>query len=325
MSDKLHSLLRRPEALALLLALLLVAIALLRPSWSRSGALHSFLMVIDVTQSMNTRDQRLRGQTVSRLFAAKEAARQTILDLPCGSRVGLMVFSEYRTFILFAPVEVCANFTELSAALERVDGRMSWAGASEVAKGVSFALRSQQALPERPLLAFFTDGHEAPPLDPRYRTRFKAPPNQLRGMLVGVGGDRPVPIPKFGPDGQALGFWRVDEVMHDDPHNLGRGGSVKNEGTADENGRQKTQTNKISNEHLSSLRESYLRQLGQEAGLGYVRLQETSQTSNDLRALPPSKVARSRVAIDWLPAALALVILLLTLLATLLPSKRPRT
>jgi mxaL protein len=324
MKDLFSRLLRRREAWTLVIALLLVAAALLQPRWERSGALHSFLMVIDITQSMNARDLRLDGLPASRLQAAKAAARQTILDLPCGSRVGLSLFSEHRTFILFAPVEVCANFTELTAALARIDGRMSWAGASEIAKGVGFALRTQQALPERPLVVFFTDGHEAPPLDPRFRTRFETVPGTLRGVFVGVGGERPVPIPKFGPDGEALGFWRVDEVMHDDPHNLGRGGSVKNEGMADESGRQNTITNKLSNEHLSSLREPYLRQLAQEAGLGYVRLQEPKQASIDLRALPPSKVARSRVAIDWLPASLALFVLLLTLLAPLSPNRRPR-
>lgn len=311
--------LRRREALALLIALLLVAIALLRPTWNRSGALHSFLIVIDITQSMNTRDQRLRGQLHSRLAAAKAAARQTILDLTCGSRIGLMVFSEYRTFVLFAPVEVCNNFTELSNALERIDGRMSWAGASEVAKGVSFALRARQALPERPLLVFFTDGHEAPPLDPRYRTRFEAVADQRQGVLVGVGGDRPMPIPKFGPDGQALGFWRVDEVMHDDPHNLGRGGSVAGETTVHEDGGRVA--TKRSNEHLSSLREPYLKALAQEAGFSYIRLLEAQQTSSDLRALPPSKVARSPVAIDWLPASGALLLLVVTLLFSLLPRR----
>jgi mxaL protein len=322
MKHVFSALLRRAEAWSLLLALLFVGAALLQPTWERSGVLHSFLMVIDITQSMNTRDQRMDGLQASRLQAAKAAARQTILDLPCGSRVGLALFSEYRTFIMFAPVEVCANFTELTAALARIDGRMSWAGASEIAKGVSFALRTQRALAERPLLVFFTDGHEAPPLDPRFRTRFEAAPGELHGVLVGVGGDRPVPIPKFGPDGQALGYWRVDEVMHDDPHNLGRGGSVKDEGTVDASGQPAARKTKISNEHLSSLRETYLQQLAKEAGLGYLRLQEPKQSSAALRALPPSKVARSKTNVDWLPAALALLVLLLSLLATLLPNRR---
>ncbi len=312
--------LRKGEAWALLTALLLIAAALLRPSMQRSGALHSLLIVIDITQSMNVRDVRLEGQPASRLVAAKSAVRQTMLDLQCGSRVGLAVFSEYRTLTLFAPVEVCANFTELSAALERIDGRMSWAGASEIAKGVSFALRTQHALAERPLIVFFTDGHESPPLDPRFRTRFDSMPGPERGVFVGMGGDRPAPIPKFGPAGQPLGFWRADEVLHDDPHNLGRGGSVREEGTVDESGAQ-IAAKRTGNEHLSSLREHYLRGLSEETGFGYVRYADALQTSAALRALPPSKVARSAVAIDWLPAAAALLVLVATLLTGLLPRR----
>lgn len=310
MSTWLQALRRRPEAWALCGALLLIAAALLRPSWPASDTLHSYLMVFDITQSMNTRDQLLRDQAVSRLAAAKQAARQTMLDLPCGSRVSLALFTEYRTLALFAPVEVCAHFTELAATLQRIDGRLSWAGASEIAKGVSFALRTQQALPETPLIAFFTDGHEAPPLDPRYRTRFTEAAAQARGILVGVGGERPVAIPKSAPDGRVLGFWRVDEVLHDDPHNLGRGGSVQGETTVDEAGARST-AKTSGNEHLSSLRETYLKQLAQEAGFGYVRMLDAHQVSSALRALKPSGTKAGRVAIDCIPAAAALLLLAL--------------
>jgi mxaL protein len=313
---------RRPEAWALLAALLLTGGALLRPSWPRARALHSYLMVFDISQSMNTRDQLPGDRQISRLQAAKEAARRTLLDLPCGSHASLALFTEYRTFVLFAPVEVCANFAELSAALARIDTRMSWAGASEIAKGVGFALRTQTAIeaamPEAPLLAFFTDGHEAPPLDPRYRTRFGAAPARARGVLIGVGGDRPVPIPKTGPDGQALGFWRADDVLHDDPHNLGRGGSVQGEASVDENGGRANAKTERRSEHLSSLREPYLKQLGREAGLDYVRLIDAPQLSAALRALAPSGTARGRTKIDWMPAAAAWMVLALMLAAPLL-------
>ena len=60
---------------------------------------------------------------------------------------------------------------------------------------------------------FVTDGHEAPPLDPRHRPAFDDKPGDVAGLLVGVGGLLPVPIPKSDPMGRPLGFWRADEVM----------------------------------------------------------------------------------------------------------------
>lgn len=296
---------QRLEAWCLVCVLALVGVALLKPSLATTSNLHSYLMVFDITQSMNTHDQRFGDRLVSRLFAAKESARQAIRDLPCGSRVGLAIFTEYRTFTLFAPVEVCGNFAELSAALDRVDGRMSWAGASEIAKGVSFALRTRRALDELPLLVFFTDGHEAPPLDPRYRTRFDDRRNEFRGVLIGIGGDHPVPMPKFGPDGQPLGFWRAQEVLHDDPHNLSR----------DESGQRKQA--RAGSEHLSSLREDYLEQLAQEAGLQYLRLRSGQETSDVLRSLPSARRSATRVDGAWIPASAALALLIAVLLSPL--------
>ena len=89
---------------------------------------------------------RTRRRPVSRLAYAKHLLRQTLADLPCGSRIGWAVFTEYRVLLLVAPVEVCDNYHELIATLDRIDARMSWAGASEVAKGLYWGLRTLKEL-----------------------------------------------------------------------------------------------------------------------------------------------------------------------------------
>jgi hypothetical protein len=83
-------------------------------------------------------------------------------DLPCGSEAGLGVFTEYRSFLLLAPVEVCSGYAALLATLERLDWRMGWAGASLVGKGLHCGLELARALEPRPALVLLTDGHEAP-------------------------------------------------------------------------------------------------------------------------------------------------------------------
>src|SRR5262245_22464032 len=103
------------------------------------------VVVFAITQSMNAEDYASAGRPASRLAAAKTAIRGAVERLPCGSRVGWGVFTEFRSLLLIAPIEVCANFSELASALERIDGRVAWAGASEVAKGLHSALKEAKA------------------------------------------------------------------------------------------------------------------------------------------------------------------------------------
>ena len=84
-------------------------------------------------------------------------------ELPCGSRVGWGAFAEYRTILLLAPVEVCANYNDLLASLDRIDGQMRWANASEIRKGVYWAMRASKEVGGKPDILFLTDGQEAPP------------------------------------------------------------------------------------------------------------------------------------------------------------------
>lgn len=96
-------------------------------------------------------------------------------------------FTEYRSYLLVAPVEVCAQLGELRATLAEIDGRTAWAGDSEVAKPAQRCLAIARQLPGVPALVFVTDGHEAPPLNPQPRPAFDPTPGEVCGLLVGVG------------------------------------------------------------------------------------------------------------------------------------------
>jgi mxaL protein len=235
--------------------------------------------------------------------------------MPCGSRVGLGVFTEYRTLVLLAPIEVCTNFRELSSVLEGIDGRMAWAGRSEVAKGINWAVRAAMSLPGRPAIVFVTDGHEAPPLHPLHRPRFEDKPGEIAGLIVGTGGPLPVPIPKFDPDGQRLGLWGADDVMQTDPYSKGRGGSVPGERYVE------TEVPKLppgwpvaGNEHLSQLREGYLRLLADELGFAYMRLESPAAgaqgLSRRMQQRPLARVAPTPVSVSPLFGLIGLLALL---------------
>jgi mxaL protein len=303
---------RDPRRWMLALAALALAATFVHPTVNLPRKLFEHVVVIDVTQSMNVVDQRIDGAPVSRLAAAKHALRRSLDELPCGSKLGWAIFTEHRSYLLLTPVEVCANRAELRATLAHIDGRMAWSGNSEVAKGLHGGIVIAKELAGRPSLVFVTDGHEAPPLHARQRPSFDDKPGEVAGLIVGVGELTPAPIPKIDPSGRTLGFWSADDVMQTDAYSQSRGGSVQGERLVDDAsaaigapGLGATP----GREHLSGLREDYLRLLAGESGLAYLRLHEPRDLAVALRA---PELARPVIApVDGRVALAALALLLL--------------
>ncbi|MDL2337083.1 MAG: VWA domain-containing protein [Pseudomonadota bacterium] len=283
-------------------------------------ALFDDVIVLDITQSMNVTDYQLEGKPVSRLVHVKHALRQALLALPCGSKVGWGIFTEYRSFLLLAPVEVCANLTELRATLDNIDGRMAWTGNSEIAKGLFSGIGIAKQLPDKPSIVFVTDGHESPPVNPRHRPTFNDKPGAVNGLIVGVGGLKPSPIPKFDPLGRPIGVWGADEVMQTDPRSQGRTGSVGSEQLAedpDDAGKAATLPGGTpGSEHLSAMREGYLRLLAAETGLSFLPLQ---QPDGLIRALTAPSLARVTSAPTDLRVAFAGLAFVLLLVRSAIP------
>jgi mxaL protein len=291
---------KQSRAIAIALALLLVA--LFMPSFALPRVTYTYIVFFDITQSMNVQDYQLDGVPVSRLVYARQAVRRALRDLPCGSRIGLGAFAEYRTLLLVAPIEVCGNYGDLLISLEYIDGRMRWRDASEVTKGVFWAVRAAKEVADKPHVMFITDGQEAPPLRPGARPSFEdVKPGEIHGWLIGVGGYSARPIPRTDREGNLLGYWRPDDVIQ-------RNVDVA---AGDEPSR----------EHLSSLREPHLQQLAQRVGFEYARLAGPASISDAMR---DPRFARARpVPIDlyWLPVAAALLLLALRFRPDLRPGR----
>ena len=283
----------------LIAACLGLAATFLYPHVTLPRPQYRLLFVLDVSQSMNTTDRSLRGEPVSRIAFVREILRESLRDLPCGSQAGLGLFTEYRSFLLLEPVEICANYSELISTLDRLDSRMAWAGGSEISKGVFFGLRIAKNLQPPAGLVFFSDGHEAPPLHPKLRPQYDGKPGEVRGILVGVGGSTLVPIPKSGVDGKSLGYWAADEVLQTDVYSRGRGGSVAGEAMVEEDTHEVDRQKPAASEHLSSLKEPHLQRLASELGLGYTRLDSAPALITALKSAGLAQETRSDVDLRW--------------------------
>jgi mxaL protein len=301
-----HTLRGHADRVLLLAAALLLALSLWGPSVPMQRALFEHVVVLDITQSMNVRDMRLDGQPASRLDYAKHALLQSLTEMPCGSKLGWGIFTEYRSLLLLSPVEVCANLGELRATLARIDGRMAWTGNSEITKGLYAGIGIAKQLPEHPGLVFVSDGQEAPPLNPRNRPAFGGKVGEVAGLVVGVGQLVPSPIPKLDPNGRPLGFWAADEVMQHDPRSQGRGGT----GEAMVGEAVEDRAVRGGGEHLSALREAHLRLLAGDTGLTYHHLVDAGSFIAALTAPALARPVPARFELGPGLAGLALLLLL---------------
>lgn len=273
--------LRDPRLILLALAAALLVATFLAPQMKVTRPGYDLLAIVDITGSMNVRDYAAGGRPISRLEKVKAALRELIVGLPCPSRVALGVFAERRPFLLFEPIDACADFPPLEAAIAALDWRMAWEGDSRISAGLFRAIDMARKL-EVDIL-FFTDGQEAPPLPASGGPVFEGKRGETRGLIVGTGGYELSPIPKFDDKGREIGFVTTDEVLHENRFGLPPKGAEQREGFNARNAPFGA-TAAVGMEHLSSVREDYLRALAETTGLGYVHLDDKTSLLDAYRA-----------------------------------------
>lgn len=272
--------------LPILLALALLSVSVLMKPIHMAQASYEIQITFDISQSMNVEDVVINNSDVSRLAYSKAAALALMRSLPCGSRIGWSIFAGQRSLPLITPLDVCQHYAGLLSSLDRIDGRMRWANASSVGKGLHQSMRAAQVAATPTTLVFISDGHEAPPL----RHAQHGIPNtdrlDVQGLVVGVGGATPVAVPKTDSEGRDIGYWRADEVVQ----------------RADIAAEQ-------SHEELSRLHGEHMVKLAQLAKLDYVQLDSVNALAN---AMHESTLAHEKsipVDLRWIPVSLALLAL----------------
>ncbi|WP_233384144.1 vWA domain-containing protein [Methylobacterium sp. C25] len=260
---------RRLQALAA--ALLLLAMTFVVSTVTLTRNMVDVLAVVDITGSMNVRDyKRPDGTPTSRLETAKAALRDLVTRLPCGSRLALGIFTERRPFLLFTPIEVCRDFSPLDGALDALDWRMAWEGDSRISAGFYRAIEMAAGLGTD--LIFISDGHEAPPPPSTGGAGFEGKPGAVRGLIVGAGGYGLSQIPKFDDRGRETGFYGETDVQQENRFGPPPADAESRPGYEPRNAPFGA-TAAHGTEHLSSVREPYLRKLAGETGLAYAHLE----------------------------------------------------
>ncbi|BCM24514.1 hypothetical protein ZMTM_07730 [Methyloradius palustris] len=302
-------------------ALLLLAICLASPHATLPRRVYDWFIVLDITQSMNVRDytdEHNSGRNISRLELAKQAIRQSLRNLPCGSQVALGLFTERETLNIVRPLEVCTHFSALDQTVSRMDWRMAWAADSFIAHGIYSAIEQAPKLGKHMHIAFITDGNQAPPVNEKYMPAFVGKPGNVQGTIFGAGKTELSPIPKLDEHDNITGYWDQEEVMQFGTFGMAEVLSVlAMEGhQASRNEGHSPGAALLENAHLSGVDESNLQRLSKTTGLEYSKLDSSHQLAQQLTA---SRMATWRTADTDLRPWLAVPALIL-LIAFFIPA-----
>ncbi|GBG12641.1 mxaL protein [Novimethylophilus kurashikiensis] len=300
---KLFDYLRHHRDAALLsAALVLLIVALFKPTVPVQRNIYSYMFVVDISQSMNVEDATLNGKAVSRIAYTRQTLHDIVSQMPCGTRMSLALFAGVSVADIYAPIEVCANYAAIQDTIDHLDWRMAWSGNSRIRESMLSVARTLRSLPEPAQVVFFTDGEEAPRLhafNTRDLTNFQGGNGWL---LVGVGSGKGTAIPKLDEKNQLIGYWAGDSfamqpgIAQISEQNLG----VRDNNVAAGEG----------DRYLSKLDEDYMKSLAKEVSGVYVR---GDSLHSILSAMKEQKPARRDIApfeIQDILAALAALLLL---------------
>ncbi|WP_020167181.1 MULTISPECIES: vWA domain-containing protein [Methylotenera] len=210
MKNLISKLRAKYESVLLVLALVFLLLALIKPDIQLKQEVHNYLLVADVSQSMNAEDMKVGNKVVSRLAYSQHMMKQVVKSSPCGTYVSVGIFAAENVALLFMPLEVCANFDIITDTINHLEWRMAWSGNSRMTFGIKAAEATFQYLNIPAQMLFFTDGDEAPKANGINKLDISDVRIGKNVIFVGVGGTDPVPIKRFNANNKFVGYWGTD-------------------------------------------------------------------------------------------------------------------
>lgn len=302
MRKLLDYLLHRRDAALLGAAMLLLLAAAFRPSVPVQRNIYSYMLVVDISQSMNVEDMTQAGKPASRLAHTRKLLHDMVDQMPCGTRVSLALFAGVSVANLYTPIEVCANYAAIQDTIDHIEWRTAWSGNSRIRESMLSVAQVLRALPEPAQVVFFTDGEEAPRLH-AFNTRDLANFQGGNGwLMVGIGSSKGTPIPKLDDKNQLIGYWAGDSfamqpgIAQISEQNIG----VRDDNVAAGEG----------DRYLSRLDEDYLKSLAKEVSGLYVRGDSLPAVQAAMKEQKPARRDIAPFGLHWILAGLAGLLLL---------------
>jgi mxaL protein len=198
------------ETALLVMASLFLLLALIKPQIQLKQEVHNYLLVADISQSMNAEDVKVGNNNVSRLVYTQHLMKEVVKTSPCGTYVSVGVFAAENVALLFMPLEVCANFDIITDSIDHLEWRMAWSGNSRMTFGIKAAEATFEYLNIPAQMLFFTDGDEAPKANGINKLDISNVRIGKNVIFVGVGGHEAVPIKRFNANNKFVGYWGTD-------------------------------------------------------------------------------------------------------------------
>lgn len=284
----------------------LLLLALVKPEIQLRQEVHNYLLVADVSQSMNTEDVKIGKEMVSRLAYTRHLMTKVVETSPCGTFISLGVFAAENIAMLFMPLEVCANYDEIVDTIKRLEWRMAWRGNSRISHGIKSAERAFDTIGTPAQMLFFTDGDEAPKVNVINKLNLDDVRIGGNVTLVGIGGYEPVPIPRYNAQNKWIGYWPADSNATD--------AANVSYNNASEDDPDPYVAYAEYDRYLSQQDVEYLRELAGEVGARYIDGLDNAAFFKSIQQLPPVARLVTGYSLRWLYLGLAGVLVLCTFL-----------
>lgn len=293
------------ESLLMIAVVMLLLLAIYKPQIQLKQDVHNYLLVADVSQSMNAQDLKLDNKTVSRMDYTKHLMNRVVETSSCGTYISLGVFAAENVGLLLMPLEVCANYDVITDTIDHLEWRMAWRGNSRLTFGIKSAESMFDYLNIPATMLFFTDGDEAPKVNAINKLDLSGVQIGKNLLFVGVGGHQPVPVPRYNSSNKWVGYWSSDTKEN----SAGAVGDTYSDSSKDEP--DPIVAYAEFDRYLSKLDSEYLKQVSAEINGGYMEGQDTQEFYTYIQSQKPSASFVTAYSLKWLYLTLAILMLLL--------------
>lgn len=289
--------------------LLLLAIA--KPQIQLKQEVHNYLLLADVSQSMNAEDVKLNGKNISRMSYTKHLIKKIVETSPCGTYVSIGVFAAENVAPLFMPLEVCTNYDVITDTIDHLEWRMAWRGNSRLSFGIKAATSLFDSLNAPAQMLFFTDGEEAPKVNAINKLDLSDVQIGKNLVFVGIGGHQPVPVPRYNSNNKWVGYWSTESK--DISGGTGASGSNQYNDTSQDEPDPVVASAEF-DRYLSMQESDYLKSLAAEVKGSYIEGADTEQFYDYVQDQKPAASFVTDYSVRWIYLSLAATLILLTFL-----------